>query len=155
MITSCIPTTSQTNNIQRAERLNWDRNRYCIWSKKVFSVWAPKKAECEWVFAQGKLKHKDSVKKKKLDSYDSLAQTQHSQDPSESTILQLRHTSWLQSWHWSRESAKAPTGCRHRAQILWLYLTLPRLAPFLFTSWSSVFNFLFGSKHGNIHIFNF
>lgn len=64
MITSCIPTTSQTNIIQRDERLNRDRNRYCIWSKKVFSVWAPKKAECEWVFAQGKLKREDSVKKK-------------------------------------------------------------------------------------------
>lgn len=80
--------------------------------------------------------------KQKTVSYDSLAHTLHSQDPLGQTVRQLLHTWWLHILHWLEKTVSRLRGSRHRPQIRWLYLPLPRFAPFLFTSSNSVFSFL-------------
>lgn len=75
-------------------------------------------------------------------SYDSLEHTLHSQDPLGKTVRHFWHTRWLHSLHWLEKRVSRLRGSRHRPQLCWLYLPLPRLAPFLFTSSNSVFSFL-------------
>lgn len=84
-------------------------------------------------------------------SYDSFAHTLHSQDPLGRTFRHLRHTLWLHILHWLEKRLSRLRGSRHLPQICWLYLPLPRLAPFLFTSSKSVFSFLW-QKHTH-HMF--
>lgn len=75
-------------------------------------------------------------------SYDSLAHTLHSQDPSGKTVRHFWHTLWLHILHWLEKTFSRLRGSRHRPQLRSLYLPLPRLAPFLLMSSKSVFSFL-------------
>ncbi len=88
------------------------------------------------------VKTNNREKLNKTVSYNSLTHTLHSQDPLGRSVRQLRHTWWLHILHWLEEKLSRLRGCWHLPQLCGLYLPLPRLAPFLFTSSSSTFNFL-------------
>lgn len=95
-----------------------------------------------WTMKQTKPNRQAPVQRQDRDSYDSLAQTLHSQEPLAKTVRQLWHTLCLHILHWLENTLRMLMGSRHLPQLRWLYLPLPRLAPFLFTSSSSIFNIL-------------
>lgn len=120
----CVCWHTKQGSINR-KTAPWHRQR---WGKKG-----------EWWTIKGK-------RGKKRVSYDSFTHTLHNQDPLGMTTRHLRHTLWLHILHWLEKKVSRLRGSRHLPQTCWLYLPLPRLAPFLFTSSKSDFSFLW-QKH--------
>ena len=80
--------------------------------------------------------------RKKSLAYASLAHTVHTQDPSVRGERHFGHTLCLHALHWLEPRDSLLKDCWQRPQLRWLYLPLPRLAPFLLVSCRSDFSFL-------------